>query len=219
MSIITICEHCKALIFAGTEQHKCRECDAIFCSLDCLYEHRCCGLPKLILPWEEDEKLDKDFDIVEILKSIVKPERTAKSRDKDNVECLYCNQLKGFVWCDIDLGVLCRDCYKKLRAEFLEKINLKYDCYNILIPGFRIIRLTKLNMQSEYLMALIMAKMKLEKRHYVYVTLETRNDTSKVRFELHDFRVWDTNKTTIMYVGKKIFEFIPGMYLIIHEEQ
>jgi|GEM_PF-5405154 len=219
MSIITICEHCKALIFAGTEQHKCRECDGIFCSLDCLYEHRCCGLPKLIIPWEEDEKSDKDFDIVEILKSIVQPERAAKSRDKDKVECLYCHQENGLVWCDIDLGVLCRDCYKKLRAEFLEKINLKYDCYNILIPGFRIIRLTKLNMQSEYLMALIMAKMKLEKRRYIYVTLETRNDTNKVRFELHDFRVWHINETTIMYVGKKIFEFIPGMYLIIRDKQ
>ncbi|MBA7531662.1 hypothetical protein ES705_23877 [subsurface metagenome] len=73
-------------------------------------------------------------------------------------------------------------------------------------------------MQSEYLTALIMAKMKLEKRRYIYVTLETRNDTNKVKFELHDFRIWNTNKATIMYVGKKIFEFIPGMYLIIKDK-
>lgn len=73
-------------------------------------------------------------------------------------------------------------------------------------------------MQSEYLMVLIMAKMKLEKRRYIYVTLETCNNTSKVRFELHDFRVWHTNEVTIMYVGKKIFEFIPGMYLIIKDK-
>jgi len=73
-------------------------------------------------------------------------------------------------------------------------------------------------MQSEHLVALIMAKMKLEKRRYVYVTLETCNNTSKVRFELHDFRVWHINEATIMYIGKKIFEFIPGMYLIIKDE-
>lgn len=225
MSLIGRCDECHEVILKRALQYKCGKCGAFFCSIDCQEKHHCIGLPPLRIPWEEDIEFEPDkLDIIGILKNLLKHEQSIGKKKKQTKmgkksRCLYCNEKKRIIWNDIDLGPLCADCYDEMRIKTVKEICSETDDCGTKINQYKIVRIQDdPNTGSTHLLALCLAKMELEKREYIDISVETAGRIKSEKFELYDFRVWVNDTIMIMHLDNRILEFTPGTYLILGDK-
>lgn len=217
MDDLNRCLQCNRL-FLTVLKHTCDLCGKIFCSSQCKLVHKCNELPDLIAPWDEEDAIDlSDLFKIPDDRDIYGCNQL-KQRDGSLV-CYRCKKEKA-LWDDLHDGPpVCLSCYRKLRQEFLSLLGWPEKKGELFTYGYRIYRLINEHiLDSLDIKSLLGASVKLTKFVIVEMKVRSRTVDRSIKIKIGDLYIIYLDVPTILFIDKRILEFIPGLYSIVAEQ-